>query len=747
MMVAGGGGGGGHIAGGGGAGGLVYTADTSLAQGASKTIVVGNGGNGGHSNSSTGNHADGYDGNDTTFTNLTTAVGGGAGGSYSDGGSGDGNVGGSGGGGGHGTSGAAGTSNQGYAGGDSQGNHTAGGGGGGGGAGETPSSNSVTSGNGGIGSNQSSVFGTFYGEDGFFAGGGGGGQRSGTGQNAGLGGRGGGGRGNNHSTYLGVYAKEHTGGGGGGCGSSSANNTYGGGKGGSGIVLLQMNVPTPNVNTEFKLPEHSGFVKFQYDRQKTWKGPVMPYNSTETIKNVKLPDGSEGPVYYSANHYTYTGVSSHDNTEQGDGSWQTSECVYMPISSGQYTHVVSHMHSDANQMSWGIESNMKLYLHYNNGSYNSPVTVATSDDVVFKRGEWHHVVLTTDYLGNTKAYVNGYLVAKSTISDYSSLNADRSQIMFYRTGVWNHPNTSKTYMASTSRAYFAELSPKEIMQLASSVGLGPKLEYDGLNTLKILNTEPGSTVRLFTSNVADTSNVYIVADPAASEYKVPEAGKYYAEIKGTDTFTITKTLDVSGTFPLYAYPPRDGVHSSITTTMTADTWSTWTISGAANGNGQYQSRSNHTCPSSTRTSYSAFKNDITPGSGEHNMGAQSGTRHLDLQLPSAKTMRKYIVWLTDSAFYTGNATTTYTQYDPIGTMAYNGNERGVRRIKSWTIQGSNNDSDWTTIHTVTNKPPSNYGDIHTISSPGSYQYYRIAVTEHMGSSQVTMIGELVYYGD
>ena len=51
LMVAGGGGGGGHIAGGGGAGGLVYTADTSLAQGATKTIVVGNGGNGGHSNS------------------------------------------------------------------------------------------------------------------------------------------------------------------------------------------------------------------------------------------------------------------------------------------------------------------------------------------------------------------------------------------------------------------------------------------------------------------------------------------------------------------------------------------------------------------------------------------------------------------------------------------------------------------------------------------------------------------------
>ena len=45
MMVAGGGGGGRTAGGcgGGGAGGLVYTAGTSLAQGATKTIVVGNG--------------------------------------------------------------------------------------------------------------------------------------------------------------------------------------------------------------------------------------------------------------------------------------------------------------------------------------------------------------------------------------------------------------------------------------------------------------------------------------------------------------------------------------------------------------------------------------------------------------------------------------------------------------------------------------------------------------------------------
>ena len=292
------------------------------------------------------------------------------------------------------------------------------------------------------------------------------------------------------------------------------------------------------------------------------------------------------------------------------------------------------------------------------------------------------------------------------------------------------------------------MSPKQVMQRAAEVGCGPKLEYDGLNTLKILNTEPGSTIRLFTSNVADTSNVFVVADPADNEYTIPEPGKYYAEIKGTDTFTITKTLDVSGTFPLYAYPPRDGTQGSITNTNSADTWNTWTVSGAAHGNGQYQARSNRAA-ANTRDAHAAFSNDITAGTGEfqvthNNSGVPNAYGTLDLQLPSAKTIRKYVIWTTDSAFYKHNST-TYTDYDP--TLPYNGSERSKRRIRTWDIQGSNNDSDWTTIHTVTDKPPSIYGDVHTISSPGSYQYYRLAWIANNTSRETTCIAELIYYGD
>ena len=422
---------------------------------------------------------------------------------------------------------------------------------------------------------------------------------------------------------------------------------------------------------------------------------------------------------------------------------QTLDAVFMPVEKDvRYDMLLKGGGNDANdiQLDMGSDGTAKLYRNWNS------TLIASSTEVCFTVGKWHHIALTIDSGGNAIGYVNGYPVVTGTHTSTKALGS-RNVSTFFRCGDASYGVTFRKFLTYEVSTYNFHMTPKQVLQRAAEVGLGPKLEYDGLNTIKILNTEPGSSVKLFTSNVADTSNVFIVADPAAGEYTVPEAGKYYAEIKGTDTFTITKTIDVSGTFPLYAYPPRDGTHSSITTTQTANQWDTWTISGASNGNGQYQARSNNTNPSATRTSYSAFKNDITPGAGEHRMGAITGTRHLDLQLPSAKTIRKYIIWLTDSAFYTGNATTTYTQYDPVGTMAYNGNERGVRRIKSWTIQGSNNDSDWTTIHTVTNKPPSIYGDLHTISSPGSYQYYRIAVTEHMGSSQVTMIGELIYYGD
>jgi len=317
-----------------------------------------------------------------------------------------------------------------------------------------------------------------------------------------------------------------------------------------------------------------------------------------------------------------------------------------------------------------------------------------------------------------------------------------------------------TYEVST---YNFHMSPKQVLQRAAEVGLGPKLEYDGLNTIKILNTEPGSSVKLFTSNVADTSNVFIVADPAAGEYTVPEAGKYYAEIKGTDTFTITKTIDVSGTLPLYQYPP---LHTKYTwsnntgdDTASDDTGTSnrklFSVSGSGYGDGQYeawQSVASSTSSGNPSKITGLFTNAVNiayPTIGGQQLSNWFMTTtlsnvDLSLQLPSAKTIRKYIIYPLDT-----NAVSPYTPGSSVNPILEgNSNEDRLRLPKSWIFKGSNNLSgSWTTIHTVTNKVPSIYGDIHTISSPGSYIYYRISISANNGSSAALTLGELQLWGD
>ena len=296
------------------------------------------------------------------------------------------------------------------------------------------------------------------------------------------------------------------------------------------------------------------------------------------------------------------------------------------------------------------------------------------------------------------------------------------------------------------------MSPKQVLQRAAEVGCGPKLEYDGLNTIKILNTEPGSSVKLFTSNVADTSNVFIVADPAAGEYTVPESGKYYAEIKGTDTFTITKTIDAGE--PLYQYPPVvTGTKSSLTTSLSADTWNTWTMSGASTGNGQYQAKTSHAtvAPGGTHAAAAGvFTNGVKVeiisdgGASIYPFLQTNQLTNFDitLQLPSAKIIRKYVLYPSDT---NAPVSTPGGSVDPI--LPGNGGEENTRRVKSWVLKGSNDSTSWTTIDTVTNKPPSIYGDVHTVSSPASYQYYQLSISENNGSSQSLTLGEWQLWGD
>jgi hypothetical protein len=233
LVVAGGGGGGAYFSGGGGGGGgVVYDASYDVAVG-EYTVTVGDGGTGGTASGGPQTYA--TNGEDSVFDTLT-AVGGGYGGNGNGGATSQTpNSGGSGGGGGGYNggsgviSGAAGTTDQGYAGGDSQEGYSGApgyGAGGGGGAGAVGGNGTTTTGgNGGVGVAYDIVE---DGSDVYYGGGGGGGASS---QTAGTGGNGGGGT----AANPGGNGTANTGGGGGGNHGADGN----GGAGGSGVVIVR----------------------------------------------------------------------------------------------------------------------------------------------------------------------------------------------------------------------------------------------------------------------------------------------------------------------------------------------------------------------------------------------------------------------------------------------------------------------------------------------------------------------------
>jgi alpha-tubulin suppressor-like RCC1 family protein len=272
LRVAGGGAGGNTRSGGGGAGGLLYSENVSVS--GAKKIVVGNGGKG-----KIGNQQMGDKGHDTLFEGLTTVVGGGSAAGERPGTE----CGSSGGNSGRNTSAATAPypSGQGNAGGTAGAdNFNGAGGGGAGGVGANQSS-----GIGGIGLDYSSVFGTTYGESGWFAGGGGGG--GGTR----AGGQGGGGDGTQNGTPG--PGQKHTGGGSGGKGNSENTNKMS--DGGSGIVLIKKigaaNPPTLNFD---------GYNKLSIDNIVLSKNKIV-LNELIPITSVAIDGTASNNVSY-ANH-------------------------------------------------------------------------------------------------------------------------------------------------------------------------------------------------------------------------------------------------------------------------------------------------------------------------------------------------------------------------------------------------------------------------------------------------------------
>ena len=233
LAVAGGGGGGYQDAGGGGAGGFLTNTLSSINNGQSFTLTIGEGGAGGTKNPAVVNSGD-----NTVIaygSTTITAIGGGGGSSDNNvvvaasGGSGGGGAGGSGT-----NTGGAGTTGQGNAGGNGASNNQGGGGGGAGAAGQNATSSGA---NGGIGLTTTIIsttnaatasVGEVSGSNLYFAGGGGGDNRT----VFGSGGLGGG----TNAAANPIDAAANTGGGG---GSAYNGSPVRGGAGGSGVIILK----------------------------------------------------------------------------------------------------------------------------------------------------------------------------------------------------------------------------------------------------------------------------------------------------------------------------------------------------------------------------------------------------------------------------------------------------------------------------------------------------------------------------
>lgn len=356
LIVGGGGGGAGYTSyssaggGAGGAGGLVFDSAYTVTSGATISVVIGGGGSG---INSTGTAAD--NGEDSAFDGIKALGGGGGiltGGNNNN----PAKNGGSGGGGRKNPAGLATqpTSSDGGFGNNGARNSTDNGGAGGGGAGAQPTDISGNDGGaGGDGLDYGAIFGTVYGDSGYFAaGGGGGGDANGALE---VGGQGGGGYGSSARDNIAPTSGMPNTGGGGGGGSSD----HAGADGGSGIILIRyLEQPSPLpvellsfnvafVSTEVFLTWSTASEKnndyFTLERSKDGIlfniiGTVGGAGNSSNKINYKFIDKSpkSGVSYYRLKQTDYNGDYDYSEMKSVVNNNDTSFNIYPnPVTSGQ----------------------------------------------------------------------------------------------------------------------------------------------------------------------------------------------------------------------------------------------------------------------------------------------------------------------------------------------------------------------------------------------------------------------------
>lgn len=127
---------------------------------------------------------------------------------------------------------------------------------------------------------------------------------------------------------------------------------------------------------------------------------------------------------------------------------------------------------------------------------------------------------------------------------------------------------------------------------------------------------------------------------------------------------------------------------------------------------------------STGTGYLAFEGGL--GTGSYWTGTNGGVDWLKADIGSGKTrtLGTYKVY-------------AHNQYAP-----------GTEGPKDWTMEGSNDDSSWSTLDTVTGETGWGSGEIRTFTcdtATTAYRYFRLNITANGAGSGNTTVGELYFH--
>ena len=110
----------------------------------------------------------------------------------------------------------------------------------------------------------------------------------------------------------------------------------------------------------------------------------------------------------------------------------------------------------------------------------------------------------------------------------------------------------------------------------------------------------------------------------------------------------------------------------------------------------------------------------------------------------------------DTKWYVSSNRTPWIVYDFASTTAKvvtsyivgSGNDMPDRDPKSWVLEGSNNGSTWTAVHTQSNQVFASRKLLktYTVSNTTGYQMYRFRVTANNGNASSYQMSELQLFG-